>query len=133
MTTQANAFFSVKSWHEQPYQELADGVKFTRAQVTYTYTGDMQGESTVEYLMFYNGKGQVHFVGIEHFTGSLAGRSGSFVLRHEGMDRDGGVYSDYIILPGSATGNLSAVSGKGSMVLKGEADQYPFSIDYEFA
>src|SRR5579871_1299751 len=49
----ARAQFTIKSWDEKPFSE-SDGLpKLTRATVTKTLTGDIEGEGHVEYLMTY--------------------------------------------------------------------------------
>ena len=81
----ANARFTVTSWNEEPYSE-GDGLpKMTRASVRKTYTGDIEGNGLVEYLMMYRGDATAVFVGLERITGRLAGRTGSFVLQRIGV------------------------------------------------
>ena len=72
--TKAKATFEVKTWDEKPYSELTGGAKFTRANVTTTIHGDIEGEGTLEYLMFYPGDGTASFVGLEHVIGRIGDR-----------------------------------------------------------
>jgi hypothetical protein len=51
----ANARFALKAWDEKPYSEGVDLPKLTRASVTKTFTGDLEGDGQVEYLMVYRG------------------------------------------------------------------------------
>lgn len=44
MKKTANARFAVKSWDEEPYGEGADQPRLTRASVTRTCTGDIEGD-----------------------------------------------------------------------------------------
>ena len=53
MKGSANARFAIKSWDEQPYGEGKDSPRLTRAVVTKSFTGDIEGEGRVEYLMMY--------------------------------------------------------------------------------
>ncbi len=46
MTTRATATFKVNSWDEKPYDEMEGGPKLTRATVTKSFSGDIEGEST---------------------------------------------------------------------------------------
>lgn len=50
------------------------------ARFTKSFTGDLEGESQVEYLMMYRPDGSASFVGLERFTGRIGDRSGTFVL-----------------------------------------------------
>ena len=89
MGTRASATFQVSSWDEKPFNEIDGGPKLTRASVTKTFGGDLEGESTVEYLMVHRADGTADFVGVERVSGSLHGRSGSFVLEHRGSFEGG--------------------------------------------
>src|SRR2546422_6337251 len=44
----ANARFAIKQWDEKPYSEGKDVPKLTRASVTKTFTGDIEGERSEE-------------------------------------------------------------------------------------
>ena len=51
--------------------------------MTKTLTGDIEGESSTEYLMMYRSDGSAAFVGLERVIGRVAGKAGSFVLKYE--------------------------------------------------
>ena len=132
MTNQAKAIFHIKSWDEKPYQEL-DGVKFTRASVTKTYRGDIDGEATSESLMFYQGDGSATFTGLERVVATIGGRQGSFVLEARGTYRDGKATCDCSVVPGSGAGDLLGLRGEGRYVAT--HSDYPtvsFSMEYGF-
>lgn len=129
--TKASASFSVKSWDEKPYQESGEERKLTQAHVEQGYQGDLTGESVVKYLMSYSPKG-ASFVGIEYFTGTMAGREGSFVLQHTGNDDGHGTHSQFFVVPGSGTGGFEGLQGEGSFLLSGHAESYPMTLDYWF-
>jgi len=122
----------VKSWDEKPYEELDGGAKLTRASVTKSFQGDIQGESTLEYLMFYREDGSASFVGLERVVGRVGGRLGSFVLQHSGTDEGGTAKATYFVVPGSGTGDLRGLRGEGSSALSGHAQHYPITLDYDF-
>ncbi len=131
MSKQAQATFELKSWNEEPYNEMKGGPKLTRAHVTKSYKGDIEGEGTLEYLMMHRQDTTASFVGLERVVGSIAGRSGSFVLQHIGTF-DGGVASETVtVAPGSGTSELSGLRGKGKFVA-GHAQEYPITLEYDF-
>jgi hypothetical protein len=132
MSTHATATFEVKNWDEKPYKELDGGAKFTRASVSNAYQGDIEGESTIEYLMFYQGDGPTTFVGLEHVVGRVGGRAGSFVLQHSGADDGRAAKATYFVIPGSGTGDLHGLRGKGKATLSRQAQSYPITLDYDF-
>src|SRR5262245_21975934 len=117
MTKRANATFEVKGWDEKPYQEGPGSAKLTRASVRKTFQADLNGESTLEYLMAYPGDGSASFVGIEQVTGTLDGREGSFVLQHSGSDDGHTATGQWTVVPGSGTGQLKGLSGQGELKL----------------
>jgi len=126
----ANARFAIKAWDEKPYGEGLGLPKLTRATVTKTFTGDLEGEGQVEYLMVYRGDGSATFVGLERVVGRLAGRTGSFVLQRTGVFQGGRAKEAYTVVPGSATGDLPGLRGDGSSAV-GHGAEHPFTLNYE--
>lgn len=128
----ANARFAIKSWDEKPYGEGQDPPRLTRASVTKTYTGDIEGEGQVEYLMMYRSDGSATFVGLERVVGRIGGKTGSFVLQRTGIFERGQAKESYSVIPGSATGDLQGLLGDGSSAV-GHGMEHPFTLDYELA
>src|SRR5260370_3754193 len=81
MTRRATAMFAIKGWDEKPYNEAAGVPKLTRASVTKTFKGDLEGESQLEYLMLYRAHGTAGFRGLERVLGPLGGRARSVGLQ----------------------------------------------------
>ena len=132
MMKTANARFAIQNWDERPFSEGQDLPRLTRASVTKTFTGDIEGEGQVEYLMMYRSDGSAAFVGLERVTGRLAGRTGSFVLRRTGVFDSGQARESYSVIPGSATGELSGLRGEGSSAV-GHGTEHPFTLEYDIA
>ena len=132
MKQNASARFAIKSWDEKPYNEGQDLPRLTRASVTKTYTGDIEGDGQVEYLMMYRSDGSATFVGLERVVGRLAGRAGSFVLQRTGLFEAGQAKESYSIIAGSATGELHGLRGAGSSAV-GHGMEHPFVLNYELA
>ena len=130
MKTSANARFSIKGWAEKPYSEGQDLPKLTRAGVTKTFTGDIEGEGQVEYLMMYRSDGSATFVGLERVVGRIAGKAGSFVLQRIGMFEGGLAKESYSVIPGSGTGELMGLRGEGTSAV-GHGNEHPMTLDYE--
>lgn len=112
----AETTFQVTSWEEDAIQEFADGAKITRAHVTQTYSGSIEGEGAVEYVMFHKGDGSAVFVGIERVVGAVGGRSGRFVLQHSGVFDGGSAKSSWLVVAGAGTEELQGLKGSGSFV-----------------
>jgi len=131
MTIRASATFEIVAWDEKPYDEFEGGRKLTRASVNKVLHGDIEGQSSLEYLMVYGQDGSASFVGMERVVGRVEDRSGSFVLQHSGTFANGIAKSAWFVVPGSGTGKLAGLRGEGSSAL-GHAQQYAFTLDYDF-
>ena len=126
----ANARFAIKTWDEKPYSEGQDLPKLTRASVTKTFTGEIEGEGQVEYLMMYRSDASATFVGLERVVGRIGAKSGTFVLQRLGVFEDGQAKESYSVLPGSGTGQLRGLRGEGRSAV-GHGSELPFTLDYE--
>ena len=126
--------FELASWDEQTTQELEGERKLTRALVTQTFTGDLEGEGSVEWLMCYAEDGTARFVGMQLVRGVIDGRKGSVVLETIG-DFDGTIASGtWTMLPGSATGDLVGITGRGRFEAPhGPNATYTLEIDLDEA
>ena len=130
MKKSANARFAIKSWDEKPYGESAELPRLTRASVTKAFSGDIEGEGHVEYLMMYRGDGSATFVGLERIVGRLDGKAGTFVLQRTGVFEGGEARETYSVIPGSGTGELQGLRGDGPSAV-GHGNEHPFVLDYE--
>src|SRR5262245_8410879 len=115
MPTHATAEFEVKSWDESPARDGNGGSKVTQASVTMAFTGDLEGEGAVEWLMGYGDDGTAAFVGLERVVGKVGDRSGTFVLQHTGTFDGKLATADLSIVPGSGTGDLAGIKGEGKL------------------
>jgi len=125
----ANARFAIKSWDETPYSEGPDMPKLTRASVAKSYTGDIEGDGQVEYLMMYRSDGSASFVGLERVVGRLDGKSGAFVLQRIGVFEGGQAKESYSVIPGSTSGELRGLEGDGLSAL-GHGTEHHFRLNY---
>src|SRR5690606_29523290 len=112
MTTQAKGQFEIKNWDEKPYNEVEGEAKLTHAVVTVAYTGDIQGEGKIEFLMVYAEDGSASFVSQERVIGRIGDRMGSFVFQASGTFEGGVARSELHIVPKSGTGGLHGIRGK---------------------
>ncbi|MGQ0641510.1 MAG: DUF3224 domain-containing protein [Gemmatimonadaceae bacterium] len=128
----AQARFAIKSWDEKPYGEGQNLPRLTRATVTKTFTGDIEGEGHVEYVMMYRSDGSATFVGLERVVARLGGKTGTFVLQRIGVFENGQAKESYSVIPGSATGELQGLRGDGISAV-GHGMEHPFSLNYDLA
>lgn len=121
-----------KTWEGQPWNEVS-GAKLTRASVTAAFQGDIEGESRQEWLMSYRSDVSADFVGLERVTGQIGGRTGSFVLQHNGTYENGKLQSTCLVVPGSGTGDLHRLRGQGSYTFEGQhGDPTRYTLDFDF-
>jgi len=134
MTTHAAGTFEFKGWDEKTWDGKVardiKGVKMTHAVISNTYHGDIEGTSASQILMVYDENDHAVYSGLEQITGKLGGKSGSFVLQMTGKF-DGGVASgDFTVVPGSGTGDLTGLQGKGSFAAQLHQNNTPWTLDY---
>jgi len=114
--TASRSPFKVTVWDATPYDEGAAGPQLFRVKVVKQFTGgDLVGDSTGELLMCVadpkNLAAGAGYVVSERFTGTLGGRSGSFVLQHWGHSGNGVQKATGHVVNGSATGELAGLTG----------------------
>jgi hypothetical protein len=130
MAARASSTFQVTNWVEKPFDEVtAGGPKLTRASVTKIFRGDLEGDGTVTYLMVHRPDGTAAFTGVERVIGRLAGKTGTFVLEHQGTFENGTAKATCRVVVGSGTGDLEGLRGEGRFEADGR--EAPFDLEYE--
>jgi Protein of unknown function (DUF3224) len=124
--------FTMKTWDETIVSGPENGPRFAHAHATFDYAGIIEGSSTGDSLLYYaaegyDGGGQTA-PGFERIEGSVDGRKGSFVLRHEVGYGAAGVHGRFIVVPGSGTGELAGLSGSGT--ISGASDIMHYTFEY---
>jgi hypothetical protein len=109
----AKGYIEVKTYNPTTYDDPKDGPKLNEIQVTETFTGDVEGEGTVRFLQAQRADGSASYCGIERVVGTLAGRTGSFLLQDEGTLAGTRVKGTWFVIPGSGTGDLRGLRGDG--------------------
>jgi hypothetical protein len=125
-----------KSWDESRVAEVDPAHAVARATFTTSYAGDIEGESTCCLLISYvDGNPDKPetlvgpYVGYEQVTGTLAGRTGSFVLETRGAHSGGVARTEVRVVPDSGTGDLAGLRGEGSYAAG--AMEYTLTLDYD--
>ena len=113
----AAATFAITGWEQAPYDAPPDGPPLTRATVRKTYSGPLAAESVAELLTC----GELAYMANERVSGTLDGRSGTFVLQHGAWE--GGQWG--FVVPGSGTGELAGLRGSAELAHE------RIALDYE--
>lgn len=88
------------------------GVSLGRMSLDKRFEGDLVATGHGEMLTAMTAvKGSAGYVAIERVTGSLNGRSGSFVFQHTGTMTRGAQQLSISVVPDSGTGALAGISG----------------------
>ncbi|WP_076542914.1 DUF3224 domain-containing protein [Shewanella sp. UCD-KL21] len=128
MNLQISGVFQITNWDEATDIEHPDGAKQTSASISQMYSGDLEGVSQPKYIMCYTADGKAVFCGYENVEVSINGKSGSFVLQHNGKFDNGVASSDFIIVPNSGQGELVNIAGKGAFT-SGEKGQAEYQME----
>ncbi|MBP2327475.1 hypothetical protein JOF56_007860 [Kibdelosporangium banguiense] len=122
------AKFEITGWDQATYDEHDDGPPLGKATIAKSYTGDLQAISTAQMLACQTGDQPTDGAGYmaqERVVGTLNGRVGTFVLQHGACGGPDGTEQYGFIVPGSGTGELTAIKGT-CRVQHGE-----LTLDYE--
>lgn len=129
--TRASAVITVHVYEPVAYDEPGEGPALTKIHVEEHFTGDISGEGVVEFLQAAAADGSASFVGIERITGTVGGRTGTFLLQDAGTVQGNIVSGDWFVIPGSGTGQLAGLRGEGGFSANlGEGAQV--HLDYWF-
>ena len=113
-------------------QPLADGApdrRLGRMTIDKTYHGDLEGTAKGEMLSALTGiNDSAGYVAIERVSGTLHGRTGTFVLQHTGTMTRGAQALSVTVVPDSGTGDLTGLVGK--MNIKIESGKHFYEIEY---
>jgi hypothetical protein len=129
--TTARATIAVSVWQPEPYDSPDAGPQLVRIHVEESFAGDISGSGIASFLQALRADGSGSFCGMERVVGSIAGRSGSFVLQDAGTLQDGIVSGTWFVVAGSGTEELSGLRGEGGFkAALGENAQV--TLDYWF-
>jgi len=72
-------------------------------------------------------KGSGGYVAIERVTGTLDGRSGTFILQHNGTMQGGVFHLNVIVVPDSSTAQLTGLQGSMEIIINDGKHSYDFT------
>lgn len=121
-------------WQPTPYGPEGSPV-LLQGVVSNHYSGDIEAQGAQQCLIVLFPEGKSTFVGMERVTGSIGGRSGSFVLRLEGSTADGAAKAELSVVPGSGAGELAGLAGTGTYFCDnpGPDGHAMVNLEYSFA
>jgi hypothetical protein len=124
VTTRATGPFEVKM---APLGTHADPPVLGRMSLDKVYHGDLEATAQGEMLAAMTPtEGSAGYVAIERVTGTLAGRTGTFMLQHNGLMNRGAPSLVITVVPDSGTGGLEGLSGTMNIVITDGRHTYEF-------
>jgi hypothetical protein len=122
----ATGTFDVKA-EAQGEADKGEGSTLGRFSLDKQYHGDLDGIAKGTMLTAGTDvKGSAGYVAMERVTGTLQGRSGSFVLQHSGTMAHGEARQSITVVPDSGTGQLVGIAGKLTVIIAGGKHSYEF-------
>lgn len=128
MPTQAAGTFDVKLTPLPP-DDGAGGPALGRMTIDKQFHGDLEATSKGQMLAAMTAvKESAGYVALEVVSGSLRGRSGTFVLQHSGTMNRGEPQLTITVVPDSGTGQLVGLAGK--MAIKIAEGKHSYEFEY---
>ena len=125
----AKGTFEVKLTPRKPDNKEAESANLARMSIDKQFSGDLEATSKGEMLSAMTEvKGSAGYVALERVSGTLQGRSGTFVLQHNATMTRGTPELSIKVVPDSGTGQLVGLTGK--MTIKIEAGKHFYEFDY---
>ena len=98
-----------------------------RMAISKQFHGDLEATSRGQMLTAGTEvKNSAGYVAIERVSGTVGGRSGSFVLQHTGTMNRGTPGLSISVVPDSGTGQLTGLSGRMTIIIAGGKHSYEF-------
>lgn len=99
-----------------------------------TFHGDLEGTAKGEMLAsLTESTGAITYVAMDHVTGTLGGRSGSFYLAHTATMKKGDAASGVmkvVVVKDSGTADLAGLSGELTIIIDAKG-KHSYLLDYE--
>jgi hypothetical protein len=101
---------------------------FGRLALAKSFQGDLVGTSVGQMIASSDGRsGSGGYVALEKVTGTLHGRTGSFVLMHNGTMTPKSMEMRISVVPESGTGELAGIEGSFKILIEGKQHFWEFA------
>jgi hypothetical protein len=121
--THATGTFEVQL---EPEETLDKAAGIARMSIVKHFQGDLAATSTGEMIATMEANRSGAYAAIERVTGTLNGKSGSFVLLHNGTMTPEGQQLSVTVVPGSGKGELEGLAGKMEINIVDRKHYYEF-------
>ena len=126
--TRATGTFDVKLT-PQATDTPAEGSPLGRLTIDKQFHGDLLGTSKGEMLTAGTAiKNSAGYVALEHVTGTLQGKRGTFALQHTGIMNRGAPSLTITVVPDSGTDDLTGITG--TMAIDVTGGKHYYTLEY---
>lgn len=126
VSTRASGTFEVKL---NPLATAAGDSTLGRMSIDKIFHGDLQGTSRGEMLTAMSAvRGSAGYVAVERVSGTLHGKTGTFVLQHNGTMNRGEPLLTVSVVPDSGTEELTGLSGTMKIIIAEGKHSYEFDF-----
>lgn len=108
----AQAKITVQTSEAKPFDQTVSPA-LMEIRINETFTGDIDGESSVLALQVQRQDHSAAMVSVQRFRGKLDGRHGTFVLQGSETVENGKIKATWFVVPGSGTDDLTGLRGEG--------------------
>ncbi|MFJ6718613.1 MULTISPECIES: DUF3224 domain-containing protein [unclassified Streptomyces] len=132
-TRTATGHFTAADWEERPAGPADTLPRLAQASVANTFSGGIEAAGTrCAYTIVYSTANTGSYTGLELFTGTLDGRTGTFALEERGtFEQDGTTHCSFEVVPGSGTGELTGLRGTGGFLARHGEPSVPYTFTYD--
>lgn len=121
---QARGTFEVKL---TPQTDGGAGAGLARMTLDKQFHGDLEATSQGQMLSAGTAvQGSAGYVALERVSGTLQGRTGTFVLQHHGLMNRGAPSLTITVVPDSGTGDLTGLAGTMGITIADGKHSYDF-------
>ena len=122
--TRARGTFEVKT---TPQDDKSEDANLGRMLLDKQFHGDLEATGKGQMLTAMTPvQGSAGYVAIEKVSGTLKGRTGTFVLQHTGVMTRGTPELSITVVPDSGTGQLAGIAGRMDIKIEGGKHSYEF-------
>lgn len=127
MTSVAKGTFDV-TMAPLAFENAPENAPLARMSIEKTFRGGLAATASGQMVAaFTSVKESAAYSAVELVTGTLDGRSGSFVLQHTGVMHRGAQSLQITVVPDSGTGALAGLSGTMTIRIEGRDHFYEFT------
>ncbi len=126
----ANGSFQITSFNEDTYEDRGDKAKLTHAWGDQTFSGDIEGDGQVHWLMSYRPDGTATYVGLQRSKAPSVGAAARWSSTHPASSTEQHHAANGRSFRGPGSDGLKGITGSGTFEAPG-GPKATYELDYE--